>query len=75
MAAEHPKTDSVVDLNSVVCPHGAYSALYKGTTVRQPDGVHFDIGSGAVLEAPVMSKILASGRAQMGRLAAHKAAS
>jgi hypothetical protein len=74
VAAEHPKTDSVVDLDSVVCPGGIYSAQYKGVTVRQPDGVHFEIGAGAVLEQPIMKKILASGRAQKARLAKHKAA-
>jgi hypothetical protein len=73
VAAEHPKTDSVVDLNSVVCPHDTFSAQYKGVTVRQPDGVHFAIGSGAVLERPVMTRILASGRAQLARFAKHKA--
>jgi hypothetical protein len=74
VAAEHPKTDSVVDLNAVVCPGGHFSATYKGVTVRQPDGVHFTIGSGTVLAHPVLSKILASGRAQMKRLAKQKSA-
>ena len=69
MAAEHPTTDSVVDLNAAVCPGGRFSSTYKGVAIRQPDGVHFTLGAGTVLAQVVMPKILASGRAQLARIA------
>jgi hypothetical protein len=73
VAAEHPSTDSVVDLNSAVCPGDQFSSTYKGVTIRQPDGVHFTLGAGSVLASVVMPKILASGRAQLARVAELKA--
>jgi len=73
VAAEHPSTDSVVDLNAAVCPGDKFSSTYKGVTIRQPDGVHFTEGAGSVLEKVVMPKILASGRAQLARVAESKA--
>ena len=72
VAARYPKTDSVVDLNSLVCPDDKFSADYKGVVVRQPDGVHFSIGAGGVLENPLMTNILASGRSQIVQLIKHK---
>jgi hypothetical protein len=69
VAAEFPNTDSVVNLNAVVCPGDKFRATYKGVVIRQPDGVHFSPISGSVLEKVVMTKILSSGHAQMARAA------
>jgi hypothetical protein len=72
VAAENPKTDSVVDLNAVVCPGGKYSAKYKGVTIRTSDGIHFTPRAGAAIAPAIMPKIVAAGRAQMARVASKK---
>jgi peptidoglycan/LPS O-acetylase OafA/YrhL len=64
VAAEHPKTDSVVDLNAAVCPGGHYSSKVNGVTVRRSDGVHFTVPGGVYLAHVLMPAIVASGRAQ-----------
>jgi hypothetical protein len=69
VAAEHPKTDSVVDLDAVVCPGGKFSSTYKGVTIRQTDGVHFAVGAGPILEQRIMKPILDSGRSEIARAA------
>ena len=67
VAAENPTTDSVVDLNAIVCPGGKYSAKYKGAKIRLSDGIHFTDGAGLVLGKVLMPPIVASGRAQIAR--------
>jgi hypothetical protein len=67
VAAEHPSTDSVVDLDSLVCPGGQYAAKYQGVTIRTADGIHFTQQAGVVLGRALMPEILSSGRAQMAR--------
>jgi hypothetical protein len=69
VAVEHPTTDSVADLNAVVCPGGKSTPTYKGVTIRKPDGVHFTEQAGLVLAAALMPQIVAAGRAQMTRVA------
>jgi hypothetical protein len=71
VAAENPTTDSVVDLNAIVCPGGRYSVKYKGAKIRLADGIHFTDGAGLVLGKVLMPPILAAGRAQIAR--SHKA--
>jgi hypothetical protein len=63
VAAENPTRDSVEDLSAVVCPGGAYSATYKGVTIRTTDGIHFTPVAGATLASALLPSILASGRA------------
>ena len=41
VAAAHPGTVSVLDLNRIVDPKGHYQAVINGVPVRSPDGVHF----------------------------------
>jgi peptidoglycan/LPS O-acetylase OafA/YrhL len=65
VAALHPKTDSVVDLNGVVCPGGTFTTTIHGAAVRRDDGVHFTDLGGAVVAKDIMPPIVASGRAQM----------
>ena len=67
LAAEYPRTDSVVDLNGLVCPKGVYTADYKGVTIREPDGIHFTDEAGIALAPALLPPILAAGRAALGR--------
>ncbi len=67
VAAEHPTTDSVVDLNALVCPGARYTPTYKGTTIRTSDGIHFTDQAGLVLGRALMPPILSAGRKQMAR--------
>ncbi len=72
VAAEHPATDSVVDLHAAVCPGGKYSATKDGVQIRTPnDGVHFTIAAGKVLAPDLMPAIVAAGRAQMAAAGDH----
>jgi hypothetical protein len=73
VAAEYPATDSVLNLNSIVCPGGQFTSELKGVTIRTNDGVHFTNAAGPVLTPLIMPKILASGRAEMARAAELKA--
>jgi peptidoglycan/LPS O-acetylase OafA/YrhL len=53
---------SVLDLYSMVCPGGHYQQSVDGVTVRQPDGVHFAISSGAFFAPRIFSVLIADGR-------------
>jgi peptidoglycan/LPS O-acetylase OafA/YrhL len=64
VAAEHPTTDSVVDLYAATCPGGRYATTIHGITIRRTDGVHFTIAGGQYLAPKVMPAIVAAGRAQ-----------
>jgi hypothetical protein len=64
VAAEHPLTDSVVDLDADSCPGGRYTTTIHGVTVRRADGVHFTITGGEYLAPKIMPAIVAAGRAQ-----------
>jgi hypothetical protein len=56
VAAEHPQTDSVADLNAAACPGGHYTTTLDGVTVRTvSDGIHFTPAGGVVL-APSVSR-------------------
>ncbi|MGP0030975.1 MAG: SGNH/GDSL hydrolase family protein [Acidimicrobiales bacterium] len=69
VAAQYPRTDSVVNLDALVCPRGRFTATYRGVTIRRPDGVHFTDQAGLALAASLMPAIVASGRAQSARTA------
>jgi peptidoglycan/LPS O-acetylase OafA/YrhL len=64
VAAEHPRTDSVVDLNAAACPHGQFASSINGVNIRWSDGVHFSISGGQYLAPKIMPPIVAAGRAQ-----------
>ena len=64
VAAEHPTTDSVVDLNAAACPGGKYAGTVDGVVLRRPDGVHFTNAGGIWLAPKLMPPIVAAGRAQ-----------
>jgi hypothetical protein len=67
VAALHPTTDSVIDLKSMVCPGGKFTATLGGQTIRRSDGVHFTIEGGVYLAPSLMPPVVASGRAQMAK--------
>jgi SGNH domain (fused to AT3 domains) len=67
VAAEHPTTDSVIDLNALVCRGGKFTPTYKGVQIRTADGIHFTEQAGGVL-GPVLMPQMESGRAQMARV-------
>jgi hypothetical protein len=66
VAAEHPTTDSVVDLFGAACPGGKYAGTVDGVVIRTPnDGVHFTVAGGRYLAPKLMPAIVAAGRAQL----------
>jgi len=66
VAAQHPQTDSVVDLHAAACPGGKFATTVDGQVIRNSDGVHFTVAGGEVLAPKLMPPIVAAGRAQMG---------
>ena len=61
VAAAHPSTVSLVDLNAMVCPGGQYHASLDGIAVRSPDGIHFLGTSGPFLGPRLWPAIVAAG--------------
>ncbi len=74
VAAAHPLTDSVVDLNAAACPGGKYTTTVHGAAIRRNDGVHFTDQGGAILAPDLMPGIVAAGRAQIAQAAPPPAA-
>jgi peptidoglycan/LPS O-acetylase OafA/YrhL len=48
-ASRHPTVASVLDLNPQICPGGHVSSTYRGSPLRDADGLHFDLRSGPAL--------------------------
>ena len=69
VAASHPKTDSVVDLNAAACPGGKFTPSLDRIPFRTDDGVHFTDAGGELVAKDIMPPIVAAGRAQMARAA------
>lgn len=66
IAAAHPKTVSVADLDKAACPDGHYSTTVDGVVVRTVnDGVHFTPEGGVFVAPTIVPPIVAAGRAQM----------
>jgi peptidoglycan/LPS O-acetylase OafA/YrhL len=59
VAAQHPKTVSVVPLNKYLDPHGHYTLKIDGKTMRFADGVHTTEAAGTYL-APKILPLLAA---------------
>ena len=64
VAAEHPVTDTAVDLFGAACPAGKFATTVDGVRIRMPDGVHFTIAGGEYLAPKIMPPIVAAGRSQ-----------
>jgi hypothetical protein len=70
VAAQHPHTVFMQDLNAVVCPGGSYAEDLDGVPVRQADGLHFDMqpgGGGDYLAPAVLPYWLQLGHLQEAR--------
>jgi hypothetical protein len=65
VAAEHPKTDTAVDLFGAACPKGKFAGSIHGVAIRETDGVHFTVAGGEYVAPAIMPAIVAAGRAQM----------
>jgi len=66
IAADHPRTVSVDDLDQAACPRGRYASTVQGVVIRTvDDGVHFTPQGGVFLAPAIMPPIVAAGRAQM----------
>ena len=57
VAARHPGTVTVVDLNRILEPSGHYQSAVDGVTVRWADGVHISKQGGEWLQARVLPTI------------------
>jgi peptidoglycan/LPS O-acetylase OafA/YrhL len=70
IAAAHPGTVSVADLNKAACPGDKYATTVDGVVIRTvDDGVHFTPQGGVFVAPSLMPGIVAAGRAQMaGRI-------
>jgi peptidoglycan/LPS O-acetylase OafA/YrhL len=64
VAAQHPATDSVENLDALACPGGKFTTDVGGVAIRKVDGVHFTPAAGPVLAPDLMPGIVAQGRAQ-----------
>jgi peptidoglycan/LPS O-acetylase OafA/YrhL len=66
IAAAHPRTVFVDDLDKAACPGGRYATTVHGVVIRTVnDGVHFTPQGGVFLAPALIPPIVAAGRAQM----------
>ena len=49
VAAEHPTTDTAVNLFGAACPGGKFAGSIHGVAIRETDGVHFTVAGGEYL--------------------------
>jgi hypothetical protein len=63
VAARHPGTVTVIDLNRILEPSGHYQSEVDGVTVRWADGVHISKQGGEWLQARVLPTIARLGLA------------
>ena len=58
VAANHPKTVTLVNLNQILDPHGRYTTTVDGVLVRQPDdGIHITREGGEWLQSRLLPEI------------------
>jgi peptidoglycan/LPS O-acetylase OafA/YrhL len=68
IAAEHPQSVSVANLDKAACPGGRYASTVGGVVIRTVnDGVHFTPQGGVFVAPTIMPPIVAAGRAQMAQ--------
>jgi peptidoglycan/LPS O-acetylase OafA/YrhL len=66
IAAAHPRTVSVDDLDKAACPGGRYASTVHGVVIRTvDDGVHFTPQGGVFLAPALIPPIVSAGRAQI----------
>ena len=69
VAAEHPTTDSAVDLFGAACPGGKFAATVHGVAIRSPTACTSPSPGASTWRPKIMPAIVAAGRAQMARTA------
>jgi hypothetical protein len=57
VARTHPGVVSVLDLNRMLSPDGAYTASMSGVAVRSTDGIHISVGGGELLQRQILPSI------------------
>ena len=67
VAAEHPSTVQVFDLDALLCPGGTFTTYFDGIQVRDGDGVHIvpTPAAGQWLDARILPEVVKVGRLQM----------
>jgi peptidoglycan/LPS O-acetylase OafA/YrhL len=70
VAAEHPNTVALFDLDGLLCPGGHFTTDFGGVPVRDGDGVHIlpSGAAGAWLDAHLLPLVVRAGRQQMAGL-------
>jgi hypothetical protein len=57
VAASDPGEVSVVDVNRMLSPNGAYTPALDGIAVRSPDGIHVSVAGGEWLQRQILPQI------------------
>jgi peptidoglycan/LPS O-acetylase OafA/YrhL len=63
VAAQHPGVVSVIPLHQYLDPQGQFTWSIDGNVIRQPDGIHTTLATGAYLAPLVLPKLAALGHA------------
>ena len=67
VAAQHPSTVQVFDLDALLCPGGTFTTYFDGIQIRDGDGVHIvpTPAAGQWLDARILPEVIKVGRLQM----------
>ena len=67
VAAQHPSTVQVFDLDALLCPGGTFTTYFDGIQIRDGDGVHIvpTPAAGQWLDARILPDVIKVGRLQM----------
>jgi hypothetical protein len=57
VARRQPRVVSVMDLNHMLAPGGAYAASVDGVVVRSSDGIHISPDGGELLQSEILPEI------------------
>ncbi|MGO8871039.1 MAG: acyltransferase family protein [Acidimicrobiales bacterium] len=61
VAARHPRTVTLIDLNKLLDPHGTFQPVIDGIAVRWADGIHISQAGGEWLQPKVLPAVAALG--------------
>jgi hypothetical protein len=75
VARQEPHAVSVIDLNHLLAPGGAYAPTLEGIEVRSSDGVHISPAGGELLQSKILPAVAGLGLAAEPAVAAGAAAS
>jgi peptidoglycan/LPS O-acetylase OafA/YrhL len=67
VAARHPSTVQVFDLDALLCPGGTFTTYFDGIQIRDGDGVHIvpTAAAGQWLDTRILPDVIKVGRQQM----------